>query len=300
VPTLRNEFAYEELTFAARAFARYRPADFDLTMTCGFPFTNWLLRRPARHRPAHVFVTQNGDWPAWCDQREFRFFGCDGLVCTNPDYFARNEGRYRSVLVPNGIDLDRFRPGPGDRAALGLPEGVPLVAMVSALMPSKRVDAAVRAVAELDGVHLVVAGDGAARGEIEALASVLLPGRFHRVTLPFDTMPVLYRSADAFVHTTLAESFGNVYIEALATGLPVVAHDTAVTRRILGDSDLLVDTEQHAALVDAVARALRRVPEGRDGDAPPTAAADVGRFAWDRVVDQYEQFLTEVVSARTP
>ncbi len=290
-PTVRNEGAYEELTFALGSLTRYRPGDFDVTLTCGYPFTSWLLRRPARRAPLHVFVTQNGDWPAWNNGREFGFFRCDGLVCTNPVYFARNEVRWRSALVPNGIDLDRFSPGPGDRAALGLPTGVPIVLMVSALIESKRVDAAVRAVAALDGVHLVVAGDGIDRGRIEALAATLLPGRFHRLTLPFEQMPLLYRSADAFLHTTLAESFGNVYIEALATGLPVVAHDSAITRWIVGASDLLVDTERHDGLVDALARALQ--PSTPSGAA--AVPADLDRFSWSRVVDLYEEFLSDVL-----
>jgi glycosyltransferase involved in cell wall biosynthesis len=220
-------------------------------------------------------------------------FRCDGLVCTNPVYFARNEVRWRSTLVPNGVDLARFAPGPGDRAALGLPEGVPLVLMVSALIDTKRVDAAVRAVAELDGVHLVVAGDGIARDEIESLAATLLPGRFHRLTLPFERMPLLYRSADVFLHTTLAESFGNVYVEARASGLPVVAHDSAITRWILGVSDLLVDTEHQGVLIDAIARAL----QAASSSASTTMPEDLERFSWPRVIDGYEAFLGEVLAA---
>jgi glycosyltransferase involved in cell wall biosynthesis len=293
-PTLRNEFAYEELTFALGALARFRPGAHDVTLTCGYPYTNWLLRRPARHAAAHVFVTQNGDWPATSDDKEFRFFRCDGLVCTNPEYYERNRSRWPATLIPNGIDVDRFFPGDGDRAALGLPAGVPIVLMVSALMPSKRVDVAVRAVAALEGVHLVVAGDGADRGAIERLAETHMPGRFHRVTLPFATMPVLYRSVDVFLHTTLKESFGNVYVEAMATGLPVVAHDSVITRWILGESDLLVDTDDTAALDAALRRALA-VGACAEERPPP----DVTRFSWPRVVDAYEAFLTEVVARRS-
>jgi glycosyltransferase involved in cell wall biosynthesis len=122
-----------------------------------------------------------------------------------------------------------------------------------------------------------------------------MPGRFHPITLPFDRMPALYRSGDVFLHTTLAESFGNVYIEALASGLPVVAHDGPVTRWIVGDSDLLVDTERHEVLVDALARALRSTTAGADHVRP----VGLDRFSWDRVVDEYERFLHEVLASRT-
>ena len=116
-------------------------ADADVTVTCGYPYTNWVLRSPVpgRRRPAHVFVTQNGDWPARERGGEYRFSSCDGLVCTNPVFFERNRERWFSELIPNGIDPARFHPGPADRAALGLPGDRPIVVMVSALTESKRV-----------------------------------------------------------------------------------------------------------------------------------------------------------------
>ena len=95
----------------------YRPADYDATVTCGFPFTNWMLRRPTLGaRPLHVFVTQNGDWPAVSDDHEYRWFGCDGLVCTNPDYAERNAARWTVATIPNGIDPARYAAGRADRA----------------------------------------------------------------------------------------------------------------------------------------------------------------------------------------
>ena len=46
IPLLRSEYIYEELTFMPELLLRYRPSDYDVTLTCGYPFTNWLLRRP--------------------------------------------------------------------------------------------------------------------------------------------------------------------------------------------------------------------------------------------------------------
>ena len=156
------------------------PNDFDITVTCAFPWTQWALRRPVLggHRPQNVFVTQNGDWPAFSNKAEFRFFDCDGLVCTNPDYFERNADRYRCALIPNGVDLDRFHPGPSERERLGLPERGPIVLMVSALIPSKKVAEGMEAVAKVPGANLVVAGDGPVRDEIHKLAGELFPGVF--------------------------------------------------------------------------------------------------------------------------
>lgn len=205
MPLLRNEFAYEELTFAiGLMMARWRH-ETDVSVTCSYPFTNWVLRShfPGRFRSAHVFVTQNGDWPAYERRREYRFFDCDGLVCTNPIYWERNRERWFSTLIPNGIDPVRFHPGAGDRSRLGLPENRPIVLMVSALDAGKRVSDALRAVSKLPDVFCVVAGDGPLRTEIDRLAAELLPGRFLRRSFPYEVMPLLYRSVDVLLHTAI-------------------------------------------------------------------------------------------------
>src|SRR5208282_1381294 len=69
-PPLRSEDYYEELTFAPSLWMNYRPCNYDITVTCSYPFTNWMLRRPVLRGspPRHVFVTQNGDWPAFACQ----------------------------------------------------------------------------------------------------------------------------------------------------------------------------------------------------------------------------------------
>ena len=148
VPMFRDECAYEELSFAWNFRKVFNPRDYDVTMTAGYPFLNWTLR--ARRRggvPAHVFVTQNGDWPAHAARREYRFFGCDGLVCVNPEHEDRNKSRWHSALITNGVDSERFTPAPGSRARFGLPQDGAVVLMVSALIPTKNVASGIRAVA---------------------------------------------------------------------------------------------------------------------------------------------------------
>jgi glycosyltransferase involved in cell wall biosynthesis len=289
----REQARYEAMTFVPGLLAQYRPGACDVTMTCGFPFENVALRRPHfGGRPRHVFITQNGDWPALIDRGEARAFSCDGLVCTNPEFFERNRERWRSAMIPNAIDAHRFEPGPAQRAELGLPPDVPVVLMVSALIASKRVDIGVRAVAELDDAILVVAGSGQESERIDALGASMLGPRYVRRLFGFDQMPALYNSADVLFHPTLQESFGNVYIEAMACGTSVVAHRSTVTEWIVGQHGALIDTDEH----DAVVAALR---EAIDSPTDATAGRErvLAEFTWDRVADRYERFLTEVVGA---
>jgi glycosyltransferase involved in cell wall biosynthesis len=295
-PVFRSEYIYEEFTWIANSFPRYRPSATDITVTCSFPFVHWMLARwpPVRRKPAHVFVTQNGDHPAFADHREYRSFRCDGLVCTNPIYYERNKERWPSMLVPNGIDPERFRPGPSVREELGLPASGPIVLMVSALVDSKRVLEAMASVARIPDATLVVAGDGPLRERFDVLGAELMPGRHRRMTLPADRMPDLYRSADVLLHPTLFESFGNVYIEAMAVGLPVVAHDSAVTRWIMGDRTGLVDTTDSAAMTAAVELELEN---GRD-EALERSASVAERFAWSTIAHHYRDFFQELLERR--
>lgn len=290
VPFLRHEFMYEELTFAF-ALARLRAVgDADVTMTCSYPYTNWALRRPRfGKRPYHVFVTQNGDWPATERRAEARFFSCNGLICTNPLYYERNCSRWNSTLIPNGVDPGRFHPGPEHKAKLDLPTNRPVILMVSALDPAKRVLEAMRAVAGVPDAYLVIAGDGPQRDAVDKLAAEILPDRFARRSFRHEQMPDVYRSADIFLHTKIRESFGNVYIEALSCGTPIVAHDDEVTRWILGDHARLVDTASCAALTEAIAAEIR-APNSR-GEAATWARE---RYSWDVVARQYTDFLVSV------
>jgi glycosyltransferase involved in cell wall biosynthesis len=291
-PALRNETAWEEASFVAGLLARYRPADFDITATCAYPFTNWALRRPTMggRRPRHVFITQNGDWPAYSDHAEFRLFGCDGLVCTNPDYFERNRTGYCSALIPNGVDLERFRAGAAEPERFGLSATGPIILMVSALIASKNVAEGIAAVAKIRGANLVVAGDGPLRNDLNKLAGELLPGRYRQLTVPAADMPALYRSANAFMHLSTDESFGNVFVEAMASGLPIVAYDTSRTRWIVGNDEFFADSGHDGSLSRALNAAL---------EAKPAIAAEMRvraeGFAWPAIVALYDDFFRELL-----
>lgn len=289
-PPFRSEYRWEEATFIPGLLKRIRPADFDLTVTCSYPFVNWALRaRRKQGRPRHVFVTQNGDWPPQRNNAEYKFFACDGLVCTNQEYYERHRDTWRCALIPNGMDASRFTPGRGDRAAFNIPDGVPVVLMVSALIQSKFVIEGVRAVADLPGVHLVVAGDGPERASVDALAAERLPGRFTRLTTTMDRIPELYRCADVFMHLSRAEAFGNVYVEALATGLPVVAHDYPTARWILESHGRFTDTSVTAHITEALRDAL-----ATPGDPAARHAFAASRFDWPVIGERYATFFKEL------
>lgn len=294
MPPLRNEYAYEELSFVPDLLRQYRPSEYDVTIGCSYPFTNWVLRRPVfgGSRPPHVFVTQNGDWPARTQNSEYRYFGCEGLVCTNPEYYERHNHRWRCRLIPNGVHCTRFFPGVAQPKQFGLPPDQLIVLMVSALIPSKRVGVAVEAVSHIPDAHLVVAGDGPLRQSIDAAAAKLLPDRYTRLSVAPEKMEVLYRSANVFLHLSKDEPSSLAIVEAMASGLPIVAHDSQRMRFIAGDDEFLMDTEDPIAVAHQIERA-RKTSEAQ----AETRALKAAAFSWPNIGEMYREFLQEIVAS---
>lgn len=288
LPVLRTDGHYEELTFVPGFLRRYRPRDFDAVVTCSYPFMTWCAQalRSGKRSPLHLFVTQNGDWPLYRKNSEYRLFDCDALVCTNPDYYDAHGAKWPSALIPNGVDCSVFAPGPSERERLGLPLEGPLVVMVSALIPSKRVLEGVRAVSQIAGASLVVAGDGPLRDEVERLGRERMGERFRRLRVARADMPALYRSATAFLHMSIDEPSANAYMEALATGMPIVTHDRRVTRWTLGSHALLVDTTDETALLRVLERALNE-----PWDTAASVAEAQSRFDWGVIAGQYDALI---------
>jgi glycosyltransferase involved in cell wall biosynthesis len=199
---------------------------------------------------------------------------CDLVTAPTPTALRllRDHGlRVPSKAVSNGVDLDRFSPGPGGReeaAALrskyGLPAGRPLVLSVGRLSPEKRADVLIAAVARLHGAHetgpaetgagnsggaedgapvLVLAGTGPDEGRLRSLARHY--GVAERVRFPGfvaeEDLPGLYRLADVFAIASEAELQSLVTMAAMASGLPVVAIDAGALAELVhaGDNGFL-------------------------------------------------------------
>lgn len=178
------------------------------------------------------------------------------------------------------------------REKFGLPKDRPVILMVSALIPSKRAGDGILAVSELTDAHLVIAGDGPLRGEIRRMAQNLLPDRFTQVSVTASEMPLLYRSADVFLHLSMEESFGNVFIEAMACGLPIVGHDSPRLRWIVGDDEFLTDTTNSHAIVAKLTEAFHA-----SASFDPARIARSMEFSWSKVAQKYRAFFETVIEA---
>ena len=298
LPCLRNEYQYEELSFilSLAGSGVFHPENFDITVTCTYPYANWFVRRRRTSQgPLNLFVTQNGDWPCREKRREYRYFHCDGLICTNPEYFERHRDQFRCALIPNGVDPAVFRPSESRQTPERCDNSGPVILMVSALIESKAVIDGVRAAARIKDARLIIAGDGPQREEVARVAHELLPGRFRMLgNVDQQRMPDLYREADVFLHMSRDEPFGIVYLEAASSGLPLVVHDSPTTRWILGDDAVFVDTRDP----DAVARGLRNSMLSGTRSRMESAARRRVTTAWSWKIQalKYRNFMRETLT----
>lgn len=189
--------------------------------------------------------------------------------------------------IPNGVDLEKFG-RKGNMFKTGLKK--PIVLTVGAFSKQKRLDLVIKAVSKLEDVSLLIAGGGGElKKEIEDQGKRLLGKRFRVISLPFEKMPEVYRSADLFTLPSLSsESFGNVYVEAMASGLGVVAPDDEQRHEIVGDSGLFVDPTD----IDSYADKIKEGLEISWGDRPRKQA---GKFSWDVIAKQYESLFKKLI-----
>ena len=162
----------------------------------------------------------------------------------------------------------------------------PRILCAGAVDAHKRMHLAVEAVARLPaGGSLIVLGDGPEAAALDRLAAERLgAGRYLRRTVPHAAMPAWYAAADCFTLPSRTESFGLVYLEALASGVPAVAPDDAVRHEVIGEAGLYCDVADPVAYAAALSAAL-----ARDWGELPRRRAE--RFPIEATVSAYATML---------
>jgi glycosyltransferase involved in cell wall biosynthesis len=193
----------------------------------------------------------------------------------------------RLVVVPNPAPPLPALPGHDDaRRRLGL-NGFTLAA-ASRLTRQKALDDALAAIAEVEDVSLVVAGDGPERATLERRAADLgIAGRVRFAgPLSRDEVLTLYRAADAALLTSAWENLPHSVVEALAVGTPVVATAVGGVPEVVhdGENGLLVPSGD----VGAIAEAIRRLAHdaGLRTALAAHAASSVAEFDEARLLER--------------
>ncbi|AQT79698.1 alpha-(1-2)-phosphatidylinositol mannosyltransferase [Mycolicibacterium litorale] len=244
-----------------------------------------LLAGRARGAGAHrVVASTHGHEVGWSmlplARSALRRIGDTTDVVTFVSRYTR--GRFASAFGPNarlehlppGVDTDRFRPDPAARNELRGRYGLdqrPTIVCVSRLVPRKGQDMLIKALPDIrrrvDDAALVIVGGGPYADDLHALArhvgvadEVVFTG-----SVPGDELPAHYAMADVFAMPCRTrgsgldvEGLGIVFLEASATGVPVVAgRSGGAPETVLdGRTGRVVDGRSHDEIVDAVTAVL--------------------------------------------
>ncbi|MBD5655946.1 MAG: glycosyltransferase family 4 protein [Candidatus Eremiobacteraeota bacterium] len=180
------------------------------------------------------------------------------------DAVIRSRGFTRhGFSFPFTTDLEPLAPLARAAARTRFKMDGPTFAYVGRLVPEKGVDLLLRALADVGGARVLLVGDGPERANLEALAQQI--GIAPRVSftgvLPPADAALALAAADALVlpsrtATNWAEQFGRVLIEAMASGVPVVASDSGAIPEVVGDAGIIVPEGSALALGVALRRVL--------------------------------------------
>ena len=212
-------------------------------------------------------------------------------------------GFERLRVVGRGIDATVFSPARRDaglRAGWQAADDAPVALCVSRFAPEKNFPLVLDAFRAMRAVHagarLVLVGEGPMAGELRRAVEAERFGTVVNGRLDDDALAAHYASADVFLFASATETFGNVTLEALASGLAVVAYDYAAARQLIvhGRSGLLAPVGDRIRFIEHAATLGRDLARARMLGRHAREAAEP--HGWDRMVDDFEQVLRDTVA----
>ena len=236
--------------------------------------------------------------PATAAQIRAAAHAADGLLSVSEamrdDMTALGLPGGRTECILTGVDFARFASGDRARAKAALGAEGPLVLSVGALIPRKGHQIVIEAVAAMPGVQLWVAGEGPDRRQLEAQIARLGVGDRVRLlgSTPNAELPWLLTAADAMALASASEGLANAWLEALASGTPVVIPDVGGARQAVRDAigGRIVDRTPQA-FTAALAELLASPP------ASAAVRASVAPFTWAANGERLHGFLARLVAA---
>jgi glycosyltransferase involved in cell wall biosynthesis len=215
------------------------------------------------------------------------------IVC-NSHYAARlhvemGYAKNRLIIIPNGIDVNRFTPISDGRIGLcneiQVHHGAFLIGHFARFHPQKDhgtfIEAAGLVCSQHDNVHFILCGEDIDVQNLELTSLIEKTGhadRFHLLGLRHD-MPALMAAMDLTVSSSaFGEGFSNVIGESMASGTPCVATDSGDAAHIIQDTGWVVEKRSPTGLAKAIATAIRE---------DPTALQCRATAARDRIANQY-------------
>lgn len=169
------------------------------------------------------------------------------------------------VTIPHAVDTKLFAPDTAKKPGR-------VVLSVATNTPPKRIFLVEKATRTLSGARFMAVGKG------------------NPIEVEPEKMPEIYRRADVFCLVPQPwDAFGLVFLEALASNLPVVTTGDPIRREIVGDAGILVENPGD---IHQLASAINKAFTIKWGDKPRRQAE---KFSWDKIAKQYEELFTSLI-----
>ena len=166
------------------------------------------------------------------------------------------------IVIPNGINLERFENLSREdiRRRLKIKEDEKVIVFVGTLRPVKGVKYLIKTMKIITqkgtDTRLMLVGDGVDRGKLEGLVEELDLGKYVKFIgkVPNEEVPEYMVASDVFVLPSLSESFGIVNLEAMASGLPIVATKVGGLPEVVkdGETGFLVEPRNPEQIAEKV------------------------------------------------
>lgn len=277
------------LFFTLKYVPQILKSDFDVI----FPLNGfWQLLIVKLLQPVkrYKIIVTGHSGPGW-DERWNLYLKPDYFVATTGPTldWARKTCPYtKSILIPYAVDVNQYN----DLSGLFSSEAIessfnkpqkPVILCPAALVPYKRIDLAIKAVAKLKKGSLLVLGKGELEPKLHSLGKKLLGKRFLLTSAPHQDIAHYYQASNIVtLPSKQQENSPMVFIEALAAGKMVVATDTPRNRWMLEDSGIYINPSNTKAYVEALSQALNTKPD--------TSKA-LQKFSWESVLNKYNQII---------
>ena len=207
----------------------------------------------------YLLTMQSGDSDFFIWLRTWFWYPLYKKIYTKPDYIqaishflltrAQKYGyRDEGEIVPNGVDIEKFKKQDSQiiqslKSELKIRPGEKIILTVSRLVKKNGVDDLIKAGKLLDfPFKMIIIGKGSEEGKLKRLAKKIKDKVIFLGHIQYNDLPKYYSIADVFVRASRSEGFGNVFLEALACGTPIIGTAT-------GGSAVHVFFENKAGLV---------------------------------------------------
>lgn len=288
--------------------------DYDLshsffTVPCGY--LSWKLKK--KYGIPYIISLRGSDVPGYSERFTFLYAFITPLIkkiWKNAQFvFANSEGLKELALrskpehtigvIYNGIDVAEFRPQPEIKNA-----GKFEVICVSRVTPRKGIRFLVQAMKILaekgTDAHLSVIGDGNELESLKNLARALeIQDKVSFLGLvPHEKLAAHYAAADVFVLPSLNEGMSNTMLEALASGLPIVATDTGGTKELVtaGENGFIVKMKDQFDLAEKIG--LLAVDKDLQKRMSAASRARAEQLSWANVAKEYCDAYSETRNLR--